>query len=77
MPIVKNEDKWEDEEVGTDEEENYGLNDEDIYLQECIVELRTKAIRFEDQAQALREKLQNGEKIPLGDISGNYTLFSS
>lgn len=42
MPIVKYEDEWEDEEVETDEEENYGLKDEDIYLQECIVELEPK-----------------------------------
>ncbi|KAI4709027.1 hypothetical protein J4E89_006429 [Alternaria sp. Ai002NY15] len=72
VPVVNNEEECEDGETEMDDEE-----DDYVYHQEVAAEHKTKATRFEDQAQALKERLQNGEKIPLGDISGNYTLYSS
>jgi len=69
VPVVNNEEEYEEEETEMDDEE-----DDYVYHQEVTAEHKTKATRFENQAQALKERLQNGEKIPLGDISGNYTL---
>ncbi|KAI4915620.1 hypothetical protein J4E90_004065 [Alternaria incomplexa] len=78
-PVVNNEEEYEDQETEMYDKEDYvGLGEpEDVYHQKAIAEHKTKATRFENQAQALKERIRSGEKIFLGDISGNYTLFSS